>query len=671
MCGVWTRTRYEKPVELEELLHPVKMLRHRGPDGYGWYADDHVAMVHTRLSIIDLAGGAQPLTSFDGRWIGIVNGELYDYEALRQGLLAEGVPFRTKSDSEVLLNIFAKRGAQGLAGLSGEFSFVFYDRHAHKLVFGRDPFGVKPLFYESRRDSFTLASEMKALQDEAPVFDEVYMKTFLARTVVPPRTSLKNVKHVWPGRVFTLDLKTRDLSWQIYQRLPLFQKRNLSTEEALSQLDTELNAAVKRRLRADVEVGCYLSGGIDSAVVAALAAHQGAKPTAFTVGFADRDFDESNEAAQIASDLGIQHSVVQFGAKDFGPSLIRSIAAFENPINNPHGAAKNLLAQHARKHVKVVLSGEGSDEWLGGYAYLRMQKLKRFHQRHPEFGRRALAQMLERETGQNMGHLDGKGHAMEARITRFFDSFAPATFGRLVKSRFYNYITGDRIEDLVPQLCENLSLRLREEHHSFDFSELEMNLWVGARTDLFHYVLANVGDRQEMSHSLEGRTPFLDIKVVDVAGRVQEKDLIRGLTEKYILRKVAGKYLKPTHQMRLKKPFFAPPKYFYLRENREMIASFVERARRESPWLNWKNIDHMMANADRRRLPKVLANHLAALKLSLFSMGVLAEHLRQEQSVPMGYPIPQHAQELLPHRMVVPGDRRMPGRDRERTLDAF
>lgn len=651
MCGIWSRTRFDQAVSVEELLHPVKMLRHRGPDGYGWFADENVALLHTRLSIIDITGGAQPLQSFDGRWIGVVNGELYDYESIRAQLVAEGVQFRTKSDSEVLLNLFAQKGPQSLAGLSGEFAFVFYDQIGKKLVFGRDPFGVKPLFYESRAESFTLASEMKALQDESPTFDETYVKTFLGRVLIPPRTSLKNVKHVWPGRVFTLDLKTKDLSWQIYQRLPLFQKRNLSTTEAAERLELELSASVKRRLRADVPVGCYLSGGIDSAFIAALAAHHGAKPKAFTVGFGDRDFDESKEAAHIASDLGIEHSVVQFGSKNFAPSLIRSITAFENPINNAHGAAKNLLAEHARKQVKVVLSGEGSDEWLGGYAYLRLQKLKRFQESHPNFGKNAMAQLLENETGRNLGHLDGRGHSLEPQVKKFFAGKSPAIFARLARARLYRYLTGDELSLLIPEICENLSLRLREENHSFDFSELNLDLWVGARTDLFHYVLANVGDRQEMSHSLEGRTPFLDPKVVEVASRIQGKDLIRGLKEKYILRKIAGKYLQPLHQNRLKKPFFAPSKYFYLRENKDLINSYIERSRRAAPWLNWKNIDHMLNSAAERKLASSLASNVFALRLSLFSLGVLSEHLRAEQHVENGFAIPRSLEELAPHRM--------------------
>jgi len=653
MCGIWARTRFENKVAAEELLYPIASLRHRGPDGYGWYADDHAALVHTRLSIIDLAGGSQPLLSSNKRWIGVVNGELYDYEKLRVDLQKSGVQFHTQSDSEVLMQLFIERGPEGLAEVSGEFAFIFYDTLEKKIYFGRDPSGVKPLFLEMRSDSFTLASEMKALHDEKPVFDPIYFNTFLARTMVPPRTALANVQHVWPGQVHCLDLQTKKTSSVIYQRLALFQERNLSTEDAKDQLETELLGAVRRRLRADVEVGCYLSGGIDSSLIAAMAASLGAKPRAFTVGFSDRDFDESNEAAHVAQDLGIEHSVVQLTSKNFMGSLVQSIVAFENPITNPHGAAKNLLSAFASQSVKVVLSGEGSDEWLGGYAYMRIQKIKDFASRHPRLGAKAMQQFLEREQGMSLNHLDGTSDTFSGVSADYFNGKSPALLGRLTKKRLFRYITGLKMTPLIRDLCMDLSGRLRQENFGFQFSEMDLNLWTGARTDLLHYILANVGDRQEMAHSLEGRTPFLDTKLMRVIARVQEKDLIRALTEKYILRKVGAKYLQSLHQERGKKPFFAPMKYFYLRENREVVQQYLDIARRETPFLAWDRIDHLLSSS-KRKTNSVLEGSIVTLRMALFSLGVLAQNLRAPnddlQLQQRAYAIPNSVQQILSFR---------------------
>lgn len=649
MCGIWTRARFKGRVELEELLEPIARLRHRGPDGYGCYNDGKVGLVHTRLSIIDIEGGAQPLESFDKRWVGIVNGELYDHEAIRSDLAKSGVRFSTRSDSEVLLNLFAKRGAGALADVSGEFAFIFYDRVERRICFGRDPFGVKPLFIERTPDTVTLASEMKALSSESPVFDPEYMHMFLARMMVPPRTCLKNVEHVLPGRIYTLDLAGRRIYSELYCEPPMFQPRTLALEEAREKLDFELRASVQRRLRADVDVGCYLSGGIDSAVIAAIAADLGARPKAFTVGFADRDFDESVPAGAIASDLGIEHSIVQMTSKNFMDSLIKSIVAFENPITNVHGAAKNLLSAHASQHVKVVLSGEGADELFGGYSYLRMQKLNGFLARHPKLAPNAASIYFQREAEMSLRHLDGDSEQFEALAATVFNGSSPALFSRLVRSRWYEYMTGKKLRPLVEDICRDLSERVRAEHPSFQFSKFDLNLWTGLRTDLLHYVLANVGDRQEMSNAIEGRTPFLDRRVADVAARIQERHLIRGLKEKYVLRRVGAKYLGASHHRRGKKPFFAPMRYLFQRENRGLVDEYVRRSKSATPWLDWKRIDHVVFNP-KRSMQSPIEPGVVALKMALFSVGVLTEHLRAAQDVPRGFQLPKAPSELREHR---------------------
>jgi asparagine synthase (glutamine-hydrolysing) len=647
MCGIWMRTRFENKIDLQELIHPVSMLSHRGPDGYGWWQDDKVALLHTRLSIIDLAGGAQPLQSFDKKWIGIVNGELYDYQEIRQSLIHRGIQFFTKSDSEVLLNLYAIDGIQGLKNISGEFSFIFYNTEKGEVHFCRDLFGVKPLFYEFRENSFTLASEMKALQNEAPVFDPNYIKTFIARSMTPPDTCLLNVKHVWPGRVYKLDLSSKKLSSDIFQMLPLFQKRHLKGNEAEEMLDHELKQSVRRRLVADVDVGCYLSGGIDSAIIAALAADLGAKPKAFTVGFTDLNFDETNQAASIAQDLGLEHEVVQLNAKNFMRSLNQSIVAFENPITNPHGAAKNLLSHSASQKVKVILTGEGSDEWFGGYSYFRIRKIWDFEQTHPSFGKNALKLFLDREMGMSLNHLDGESVSFNSTLSDFFSGKVPAMLARLAKKRFYRHIVGENLDNQVKLIAGSIANQLRQENPAFQFSDWDLNSWMSIRTDLLHYILSNVGDRQEMFHSIEGRTPFLDTKVANLVGQIQTNTLLRGLTEKYILRKVGRRYLNMEHSQRGKKPFFAPMKYLYMKENRKMIYETIDVIRNSTPWLQWKNIDHFIL-PNKRSYQSPLEDSRISLVLILYSMGILSLQLRSMIREPRGYQLPKSIPDLNP-----------------------
>lgn len=626
MCGVWAKTRYGAPLEVSELVSPIRNLWHRGPDGYRWFMDSAVALVHTRLSIIDVEGGWQPFQSFDRRWIGIVNGELYDHERHRENLEAKGVTFESRSDSEVLLNLFAAGGPEAMNGISGEFAFVFYDTFARRLAFGRDLSGVKPLFMKRTEESFTLASEMKAIEEGTPDFNSNYVNAFLARSILPPDTCLLGVEHVWPGRIYTLDLETRQLTHEVYHRLPFTSHRTLQGREAVDVLEDSLRTAVRRRLRADVPVGCYLSGGVDSALIAALAVEQGSRPHAFTAAFRDKSYDESVEARSIADDLGLRHSTIELTSSNFLPSLIRSIVAFENPIANSHGAAKNLLSSLARRHVKVVLTGQGADEWFGGYAYLRAQKLESFESKHPRFAAGAGMKFRIREGARNYGHLDSTSVAFGDDPRCRVGGSMPAILGRLAKRRWYRFLTGLEIEQSARSLC--LALEERMTGDGLDLrGNWNVNTWIAARTDLVHYILANVGDRQEMANSIEGRTPFLDPKVIQTACEISEGSLLRGLIEKSVVRRVAAKHLHKMHSSRRKRPFFAPIKYLYLRDNREALQHYLEIARSATPWLAWSNIRRLLDTQARSMLP-VWSGQILSLKLMLFSIGVIREKLR-------------------------------------------
>jgi asparagine synthase (glutamine-hydrolysing) len=652
MCGIWARATAKRPIEFSELLFPVKMLAHRGPDSYGWFADRQVALVHTRLSIIDLSGGAQPFESFNKKYLGIVNGELYDYQIHRRRLQEQGIHFRSRSDSEVLLNLFAQEGPGALRGLSGEWAFIFYDVQKQQLHFARDPHGVKPLFYKWTAESFTLASEVKALADERPVLSEDYVKTFMARTLMPKGTSLDQCYHVLPGRLYTFDIESQKLTWQIIDPLPLGVERTLRGEEAIEATYDALKQSVRRRLVADVDVGCYLSGGVDSALTTALAVECGAKPKAFTVGFADRDFDEKDIAAKIANHLGIEHHVCQMSAKNFLPSLIQSIVAFENPVTNPHGAAKNLLSAMASQQVKVVLSGEGADEWFGGYAYLRIRKIQQFAQRHPILGKRVLDAFMAQENGRSMNHLDGRSITNKDLFEKYFYGEQPAVLGRLLKHRAYSYLTGDSLSERLDQMCAELAMMIHQDWPSYGArsSNWDLNTWFGTRVDLLHYILANVGDRQEMSHSLEGRTPFMDPQVINVAARIQENTLLKGLNEKYVLKKVAGKLFPKEIAERPKHPFFAPIKYFYLRDNQEPIRHYIDIAREGTPWLAWNRIERLLQRPPSMQAP--LEGFRNSTKMLLFSLGVIIEHLRKEPpSVPRGFHMPTSVEDLLAYQM--------------------
>jgi len=265
-----------------------------------------------------------------------------------------------------------------------------------------------------------------------------------------------------------------------------------------------------------------------------------------------------------------------------------------------------------------------------------------------------LLAFAKNEKSINLNHLDGASTNLDGIAKDYFSGFTPALFGRLAKKRWYRYITGESIETLTNELCQTLAQHLKSENPSFQFSEWDLNAWMGIRTDMLHYILANVGDRQEMSHSIEGRTPFLDTEVISVAGKIKETYLLRGLREKFALRQVAAKYLRKEDFLRGKKPFFAPYKYFYLRENREQIDHYIKLAKEKTPWLEWRHIESVL-NSDRSNNNLALENTLVALRMTLFSLGVLSQNLRNESHLetPRGYSLPLTVEDLIPYRREV------------------
>jgi asparagine synthase (glutamine-hydrolysing) len=611
-------------------------------------------MLQTRLKIIDLSSaGDQPFLSFNKKYVGIVNGELYDYGSHKENLLKMGVTFKSQSDSEVLLNLFAQLGAEAIAKTSGEWAFIFYEKETQTLHFARDRHGVKPLFYQWTPESFTLSSELKALSEQKPEINENFVKTLFAHTLLTSETTLKDCYHVLPGRLYSFDIKNQKLNWIHLETLPLHQERTLRGEEAVEATHEALKKAVKKRLVADVEIGTYLSGGIDSSLITAMAVSMGARPKAFTVGFSDLDFDERTLANSVSEHLGIEQNVCILTGKNFFENLTNSIVAYENPIMNPHGAAKNLLSHLASQSVKVVLTGEGADEWFGGYAYFRIAKILEFAKKHPQLGYKLIDNFLSLEGGRSVRHLDGTSLVNESVIKEYFSGFQPAVLGRLNKHRAYEYLTGESLNHRLHKICANLKDYFKEDlaHSGVGLNQLslnqwDLNTWCALRVDMLHYILANMGDRQEMSHSIEGRTPFLDSEVIQVASQIEPNQHLRSLKEKSILKEISKKYLPADVLTRRKKPFFAPAKYFYLRNYREPIQNYIEQAREATPWLNWKNLDRLLG--DEKSIGHAnLKNMRNSTRMILFSIGVLMENLRKEGlKKPTGYEIPQSGQDL-------------------------
>jgi asparagine synthase (glutamine-hydrolysing) len=562
----------------EDLRRGTKALFHRGPDAHNqWISKDgRVGLGHTRLSIIDLAGGDQPIANEDHSAHIVVNGEVYDFERIQRELTEAGHRLRTKSDSEVILHLYEDLGVQCLEELRGEYAFVVWDQRNQTLFAARDRFGIKPLYYAVHRDVLYLASEVKALfaagvpgvWDDESAFN---MTNFVVHSGSATRTLFKGIYQV-PAAHYLIATKNSlqvRRYWDIdYPDASGIRASSRDEREWEERLHGVLSEAVRLRMRADVPVGCYLSGGLDSCATLGMATKFTPKIRAFTLSFDHKDYDERSVAEEMAN----------FAGADFHPidvtqdSLVR---AFEDAVHhsetlffNAHGVAKFLLSKHVRDAgYKVVLTGEGADEVFAGYAHYRRDMLLYNSQgEDPEWIQSELRELHAANrvsAGTSLPH----GQALNLESVRRVLGFVPSwfvAFGSigmnlqgLLAQDFKARHSGDPYRYLLSNIDVRNQLRGRD--------AVTQSLYLWAALPLQSYILNVLGDRMEMAHSIEGRVPFLDHKVVELVRDMPTTQKIRGRAEKYVLREAAKRYITPTVYQRHKHPFRVPPSMITMR----------------------------------------------------------------------------------------------------------
>ncbi len=567
MCGLAGIARRDpRGVAVETLDRMAAALRHRGPDGFGCCASARVGLAHVRLSIIDVQGGAQPLGNEDGRVLVVYNGEIYNYVELRADLKGRGHRFRTRSDTEVLVHAYEEWGAPMLERLNGQFAFAIHDRRDDTVFLARDRFGVRPLFYSERNGDLLFASEIKALlaSGEVPAapdlggLDEVF--TFWAAR--PPRTVFQGVLSLEPG-CFAVWRDGR-LRVQRYYAIEYPEAREESPD-TLASLDDLVRSAVGLRLRADVPVGGYLSGGLDSSITCAVA---GAKSPhqlrTFSVTFEDPRLDEREFQLLVASQLRSRHAVQAIGAAEVARAFPAVVRHTETPLVRTGPAPLFLLARLTREHgIKVVLTGEGADELFLGYDLFKETAVRLFCLRQP--GSRVRPRLFDRL----YPYLGGRNRGGEF-WRRFFLEAGPADdplFSHLPRFRLTAQIKQFYSEDVQAALAgtdplDELRASLPAAFPAW--SPLNRAAYLEMVTLLSPYLLSSQGDRVSLAHAVEGRYPFLDHRLFELAARLPTRSKLRGLREKDILRRWARDVVPPAVLERPKQPYRAPeiPAFF-------------------------------------------------------------------------------------------------------------
>jgi asparagine synthase (glutamine-hydrolysing) len=570
MCGIVAVFSRADPVDPEAVARATRILDHRGPDGRRqWLSDDRrVGLGHVRLSIIDLTTGDQPIASEDERTRIIVNGEFYGYEAIQRELQARGHRLRTRSDSEIALHLFEDYGVQCLHQLRGEFAFVLWDARRRLIFAARDRFGIKPLFYAWHRDALYLASEAKALfaagvparWDEESVYNVVAFGGHQVRTL------FDGVHQIPPGHYMLASERHAQVApyWD-FNYPPAAQTAPRRTDaEYAAEFREALEEAVRIRLRADVPVGVYLSGGLDSCSVLGLAARHHPEPIkAFTLTFDQVAYDEGAIAKEMASRAGADYYPIPINQRDLADNFPDAIAHAETLCVNAHGVAKYLLSRAVRRAgYKVVITGEGSDEVLGGYPHFRRDMLLYNREGQDPAAIAELLQWLDQHNTVSRGLLLPDGEVGDVdrvkRILGYVPSWIETFSTRAVKMRplLSAYIM-DRFgsTDGAWAILDDLDVRGQLTGRD----PLHQSLYLWSKTVLCGYILTMLGDRMEMAHSIEGRVPFLDHRVVEVIVSQPVNQKIRGMTEKFVLREAVRDVITDTVYQRQKHPFLSPP----------------------------------------------------------------------------------------------------------------
>ena len=545
MCGiVGLVTKKEKENTIKLMSDRIK---HRGPDGDGYFIEGDVALGHRRLSIIDLSTGDQPMFNEDGSVVTVFNGEIYNYQELKEELISLGHDFKTKSDTEVLVHGYEEWHTDLPKHLRGMFAFAIYDKNKNEVFLARDNFGIKPLYYAKMNDTFMFASEIKAfldVPDFEKVFNESILETYLEFSFVPTNeTFFKGVHRLDAG--CSLLYKDGEIKLNKYFKLD-FKEENMSFEDAVKNISDVMKDSVEKHLIADVEVGSFLSSGIDSSYIVSLA-----KPDkTYTVGYENKKYDETMYAKDLAEKLGIKNESKIITKEEYLENISKIMYHLDEPTSDPAAISLYFVAKLASKDLKVVLSGEGADEFFGGYNYYREEVDYKFYNKLPYCLRHAIGKVASIfPEGRGFNFLVRRGEKLENSYIGVNRNFSSKMAKKVLKNN-YELKAIDVTKDVYNEF---------KNYSNIDkMQAIDINFW------LMKDILLKA-DRMTMASSIEGRVPFIDKEVFKVASHLPFDYKVTKENTKVALR-AAAKEVIPTEAYKKKKLGFPVPVREWIKE---------------------------------------------------------------------------------------------------------
>jgi asparagine synthase (glutamine-hydrolysing) len=628
MCGIAGIIDYRSKENTRPAIDAMLCaINHRGPDESGLYHSRYATIGNVRLSIIDLSGGQQPMSDNSGRYWIVFNGEIFNYKELRRDLVNKGYIFHNQSDTEVLVQLYAIYGSKCLSLLNGQFALAIWDKTKEELFMARDRVGIRPLFYNLKDGVLTFASEIKSIFRKISTTREFDIKNlsqiFTFWTAITPNTAFKGIYELPPGHfaTFSRDGLKIQKYWELNFTNPPFP---ISLNEAIERFHELFSDAVRIRLRADVEVAAYLSGGIDSsATVAYIKDIEPGILNTFSIGFEEKDFDESRYQKEAVDYFRTTHKSILCQSSDIAEAFPKVVWHTESPLTRTAPAPMFLLSKLVRENnIKVVITGEGSDEILAGYDIFKEARIRRFWSSQPSSKLRPL---LLKKLYPDLPHLQ---NASPNILKMFFgyklDDVDNPFYSHLLRWNNSNHI----IKHFAPAIREkldsyspydDLSKNLPHGYDSWD--PLSKSQWLETTVFMSGYLLSSQGDRMGMANSIEGRYPFLDYRVIEFCSSLPPDFKLKGLKEKYLLKKLLKNKIPDSIINRTKQPYRAPITSVFLAKDSPEYVKYMlsESYTKKAGIFDYKSISSMIAKientgvaseVDNMALTSVISTHL-------------------------------------------------------------
>jgi asparagine synthase (glutamine-hydrolysing) len=576
MCGITGIFKYRAGAEdlRSRITQMIATLAHRGPDAWGTYIGQGIALGHARLSIVDLSAGHQPMDTSE--FVISYNGEVYNYIELREELQKQGVIFETRSDTEVVIKAYQMWGNDAFEKFNGQFALLLWDKKNRRLIVACDRYGVRPLFVTRWKDTWCFASEMKAF-DSLPRFRRDYdiqhlFEHGLLWNTIGSDTVYKGIRTVEPGTIEMYDSAAEPCVYRYYSLGCMPQDPPASFDEAQEELRDILRDAVRLRLRSDVPVGVYLSGGIDSSVLALLTSQvMRERFKSFSVTFGDADFDESLYQNEMVNFVGSEHHAVRIDYDTISDNFLETVRHAERPLFRTAPVPLFLLSRLVRaNNIKVVITGEASDEILFGYDSYKELKLLQFWARSPASRLRPL--LIKRLYPHLSHYADTRAYGlMKLYYEDFLGTYSNSLSGLNIRIQNNSVLAAAFNKELgIKFNRDGLIDKIRETFPAgYDgWTLLQRNQFLEMKTLLSGYLLSSQGDRMSLGHGIEGRFPFLDHRLVERAFSWPDSYKLNGFSQKHILRSAFRGLIPESIIDRAKLPYQAPDLRAFIRNGK-------------------------------------------------------------------------------------------------------